>query len=322
MSRIVIFGAGSATLDLLSVLPLEVTVVGLVDNDSGKYGTTFDRWTVRSPAEIHEMGFDFVVVAARRGDVIRRQLIDAGIDRDRILLFYPGYDEALRDEVNRDIDKLNRYLGIGVHRLSLCTMHLWPGRIEDARSCEDDFCRAMTLRLAAARIEDMGVPGAVAELGVYRGDFAQLISQAFPDRRLYLFDTFEGFSPEDVEREIAESLSAPTAHDFTDTNVDLVLSRMLHPQRVILRKGHFPATTSGIDEEFALVSIDVDLYQPTAAGLDYFLPRLSPGGSIFVHDYNNRRFPGVRRAVDEAASRSSRPVVLLPDYAGSAVLPG
>lgn len=35
--------------------------------------------------------------------------------------------------------------------------------------------------------------GCVAEAGVFQGNFAKVINANFPDRKLYLFDTFEGF---------------------------------------------------------------------------------------------------------------------------------
>jgi O-methyltransferase len=43
----------------------------------------------------------------------------------------------------------------------------------------------------------------------------------------------------------------------------------------------------------------VDLYQPTLEGLKFFYPRLSPGGVMLVHDYNNSRYPVVSKAVHE-----------------------
>ena len=51
--------------------------------------------------------------------------------------------------------------------------------------------RAATMRLLAEQILEKEIPGAVAELGVFRGDFAALINAAFPDRVLHLFDTFD-----------------------------------------------------------------------------------------------------------------------------------
>lgn len=46
--------------------------------------------------------------------------------------------------------------------------------------------RTATMRLIAEQINASGVPGDVAELGVYRGDFAVLLNLAFSERRLHL----------------------------------------------------------------------------------------------------------------------------------------
>ena len=51
----------------------------------------------------------------------------------------------------------------------------------------------------------------------------------------------------------------------------------------------FPVTLEGLEDRFAFVSLDVDLYQPTAAGLKYFYPRLVNGGCTLIQGYNNRR---------------------------------
>jgi O-methyltransferase len=319
--RILPFGTGSALSDLLGVLPPEVTVVGLCDNDPRKQGTEILGYRVYSPDSLGELNFDFVVVTARSGEAIRKQLVAKGLEHERILLFYPGFDPDLRNAVNRDVDALNRHLGIGLHRLSLCTMQLWPRPASDTAVSEDDFCRTMSLRLAAERIMQKNVPGAIAELGVYRGELAALLNSLFRDRTLYLFDTFEGFSQNDLSPEREGKLSQAAAGDFQDTNVELVMARMAHPEKVIVRKGYFPATADGLDDTFAFVSLDVDLHKPMAAGLEFFYPRLSKGGCIFVHDYSNRRYNGVRAAVEAFSDTTGAPVVLLPDFAGTAVLP-
>ncbi|MBO6178027.1 MAG: hypothetical protein J6O04_02490 [Selenomonadaceae bacterium] len=65
--------------------------------------------------------------------------------------------------------------------------------------------------------------------------------------------------------------------------------------------GVFPDTIQDSDkkEKYAFVSLDPDLYAPILAGLEYFVPRLVPGGEIFVHDYFSAEDPGVKRAVSE-----------------------
>ena len=78
----------------------------------------------------------------------------------------------------------------------------------------------------------------------------------------------------------------------------------------------------GLEEErYAVVSLDADLYAPTLAGLEYFVPRMSPGGAIFLHDYNSLQFDGVRLAVRDY-EQTHGPLTMLPlsDLHGTAVL--
>lgn len=181
--------------------------------------------------------------------------------------------------------------------------------------------RAATMRMLAEEIRERNVPGDVAELGVYRGEFAALINAAFPDRMLHLFDTFEGFAPQDVEVEQALGFSRAQAGDFSGTTQQLVLGRMLHPEQAVLHKGYFPDTfVPCIDKQFAFVSIDADLYAPTAAALPLFWARLSPGGAIIVHDYDSAQFPGAGKAVREFCARENIRAIPLCDLHASALL--
>lgn len=47
-------------------------------------------------------------------------------------------------------------------------------------------------------------------------------------------------------------------------------------------------------DTFCFVNIDVDLYQPTKDALEFFIQKLSKGGYIFIHDYNNYGYRGIR----------------------------
>lgn len=182
--------------------------------------------------------------------------------------------------------------------------------------------RGATFRRIADRISQRGIQGALAELGTYRGDFAWQLNDRFPDRTLYLFDTFEGFDERDVRMEREKSNAKASPRDFSATCDHDVLTRMPYEERVVIRKGYFPETTEGLEaESFALVSIDVDLYAPTIAGLTFFWPRLVSGGAILLHDYNSLQFSGVRRALDDyEAAHGMLPVVPLSDLHGTAVI--
>lgn len=182
--------------------------------------------------------------------------------------------------------------------------------------------RSATLKQIARRLHEQKVPGHIAELGVYKGDTAWKLNALFPDRKLFLFDTFEGFDPRDIRKEEEYGCSHAKKGDFSDTSEQAVLSRLPFPENAILRRGYFPDTASGLEKEtYALVSLDADLYAPLFAGLEYFCPRLAPGGMILLHDYNNERFEGARRAVDDYEKRHHR-LMLVPlcDLHGSAVI--
>jgi O-methyltransferase len=181
-----------------------------------------------------------------------------------------------------------------------------------------DYVRDGTLELICREIDEAAIPGALAELGVFRGDFAWLMSTHLPDRPVHLFDTFEGFAEAEVKQDehLVEAFL-----DFSATDPASVHARFSRPEQVTLHVGRFPETTEGVEEErFALVSIDADLYAPILSGLRWFYPRLSPGGAILVHDFNNAAFGGAKRAVREFQAESGATVIPLPDWGGTGVV--
>jgi len=181
--------------------------------------------------------------------------------------------------------------------------------------------RAATMRLLAEQIHEEGISGAAAELGVFRGEFAALINAAFPDRPIHLFDTFEGFSEKDIALEREQGLSRARTGDFSDTAESLVAERLPFPARAVFHKGWFPDSFSSCTEEtFAFVSIDADLYAPTAAALPLFWERLSPGGVLLVHDVNSTQFSGAGKAVWAFCRENGLLPMPVCDLHGSVVL--
>ena len=61
--------------------------------------------------------------------------------------------------------------------------------------------RNATLKRLAERIHGQGLQESIAELGVFKGDTAWKLNALFPQQRLYLFDTFQGFDPRDIKEE-------------------------------------------------------------------------------------------------------------------------
>lgn len=171
-----------------------------------------------------------------------------------------------------------------------------------------DRIRFYNIWLQADRIINESIPGDFAELGVYKGETARVIHLCAPERKLHLFDTFEGFPPDDLTEETGKA-SGYTSQHFADTSEEKVINHIGDHPNLIFHKGYFPASTAGLEnEKFAFVSMDADLHNPTRAGLEFFYPRLSEGGIILIHDYNSD-WPKLVNAVDVfCASVNSRPI--------------
>ena len=288
--RLYVWGTGCAAGELMDHRLNTQELCGFVESD--KRQESFLELPMLSPETLAERDFDLILVASRHAAAIAARAEAAGIPADKLLFLK---DNWLLSDRNRSYEAAAAVLRpetLRALRKAPCIMPepLWAADSRlDERELENDPVRIRTLEALCNRLAD--VPGAAAELGVYRGSFARCINALLPDRRLYLFDTFEGFD----ENESAE-------HGLREANqnnsLTQVLSLLPHPEQACIRKGLFPDTTAGLEEErFALVSLDVDLEESTLTGLRWFLPRMNPGGYLLLHDYNNPALPGVKAAL-------------------------
>lgn len=151
------------------------------------------------------------------------------------------------------------------------------------------------------------------------GEVAAILHALDPGRDLHLFDTFTGFPASDLEGETGEAATYTTDH-FSDVNLKRLYEMFENKEKIHVYKGYFPDTIKELHEkQFALVNLDADLYKPTKAALDFFYPCLSPGGVIFIHDYNYK-WPGIIKAVDEFVVNIPENIVLMPDVDSTVVI--
>lgn len=173
---------------------------------------------------------------------------------------------------------------------------------ENLDSDQWDYVRFRTLELLATEIRSNQSLGSVAEVGVFRGDFASEINRLFPKRKLYLFDTFEGFEEKDIRKEIEKGRVSPgfckLIPSFAETSVNLVIEKMPFPKNCVVCKGRFPESAKNIikKEIFCLVSIDLDFYESTLDALFCFYPQIVTNGYILLHDYNHDELSGPKQA--------------------------
>lgn len=177
------------------------------------------------------------------------------------------------------------------------------------------YCiRYSTIALAITNLNTEGIDGNFAELGVFRGNTSKIIHMIDPNRKFYLFDTFEGFPNEHLENKQDKR--------FQNTNIEIVKKSIGNLKNIIIRKGIFPETAKGLENEsFSFVLTNVDLYIPTYSGLEFFYPRMVSGGYIFIHDYNNPQVfrAGVYRAVNDFMKDKPERFIELPDIFSSVV---
>ena len=273
MKKYLIFGAGNLGYVLAAELAQSGEVIGFLDNDANKWGSVVNGIPV--------LGNTSVLNKIHFDEIVIASTMH--------------FDEIKQSCLNAGVDesKFNREI---LTRLTV--------EIQARINYLQDFANLHG---------DEHKEACVAEGGVYQGMFSQEINKYFPDRTLYLFDTFEGFDRRDVAVEIDRGLSNVKEKYYSETSADLVLSRLPHKENVVIRKGYFPETVAGLENEsFLFVNLDFDLYTPILAGLEFFYPRLIDGGVILVHDYFTKFYHGVEKAVAEFENRLGEKLIKTP----------
>ncbi len=168
-----------------------------------------------------------------------------------------------------------------------------------------------------------GLDGDIVECGCYRGLSSWMIcatlneeNGGFDGTGYHIFDSFAGLSEPAVEDTIT-----------TETTDGVRLSQMMrkgifaYPEEKVRRNlaafpgiayhaGWLPQSLTGIPERrYRFVHLDVDLFDPTLGALEYFYPRLVPGGLIVSDDY---RWPGARKAFDLFRDKHAATLEILP----------
>ena len=141
-----------------------------------------------------------------------------------------------------------------------------------------------------------GLPGDVAEVGVYKGGTARLLAKVFEStgKTIHLFDTFSGMPISDPSKDVHKE------GDFSDTSLEVVKTYLHDCENVCFYQGLFPATSKPVVKStFCLIHIDVDIYQSAMDCCKFFYPRMEKGGIMIFDDYGILDCPGIKTAVDE-----------------------
>ena len=154
-----------------------------------------------------------------------------------------------------------------------------------------------TGRLIRAR----GIEGATAECGSRYGKSSFFLLRGLddPDRSHHIFDSFAGLSDSKVEDVARDGIKTWQAGQMS-VDEETCRAQLASFAQCEFHAGWIPERFADVaDRRFAVVHIDVDLYEPTRDALEFFWPRLSPGGVIVSDEYGLATCPGVTRAFDE-----------------------
>ncbi len=192
-------------------------------------------------------------------------------------------------------------------------------------SKNQDYMQQVTARETEILLQELtktlknNVPGDVVEFGCYKADTSVLYQKllesmgyggAFqPENQaarasqkiLWLYDSFEGL-PAKTREDNSAAGDAFQAGELLVTKREVIEKfKKMGLKLPKIKKAFFDDLDIiyDIPEKISYTFLDGDLYQSIKTSLHLVADKMSPGGVIIVHDYNNPELPGSARAVDE-----------------------
>ena len=166
----------------------------------------------------------------------------------------------------------------------------------------------------------LDVQGVIIECGVLFGGglmswahFSSILEPSNHQRRIFGFDTFEGF-PNVSENDISKSSSefCRNGELNVDSEEDLKIGINIYDknrffnnvEKVKLIRGNVLNTVPEFLNNnqqivISLLYLDFDIYEPTKFCLEKFIPRMTKGSIIAFDQLNNPQWPGETKAVFE-----------------------
>jgi O-methyltransferase len=172
----------------------------------------------------------------------------------------------------------------------------------DRRSADRKYFLRSLLALAD------GLPGDTVECGIWTGASSWFICRHFAgaDKIHHGFDSFEGLpEPGVVDGDYWRE------GDFSTTEAAARANLAQFPAQ--LYRGWIPHRFEEVaDRSFCFVHVDVDLYEPTRDAIEFFYPRVVPGGVMLFDDYGSVASPGATKAIDDFMADRPEPLIHVP----------
>lgn len=173
--------------------------------------------------------------------------------------------------------------------------------------------RLQALVTALGSLDNAQIAGDVVECGVYRGANIILTRMVSPDRVCWLYDTFDGMTEPDPDKDISY-IGRPAIASYErkqlvgakwarasreEVEANIRHFGLFDLSKLVFVEGDVRKTlTNGlVPERIALLYVDVDWYDSTKICLEKLYPFLVRGGILFLDDYGH--WKGAQRAVNE-----------------------
>ena len=192
-------------------------------------------------------------------------------------------------------------------------------------SKNQDYMQQVTARETEILLQELkktlnnNVPCDVVEFGCYKADTSVLYQKLLESmghggsiqsenqanqtsqKMLWLYDSFEGL-PAKTREDNSAAGDAFQAGELLVTKREVIEKfKKMGLKLPKIKKAFFDDLDIiyDIPEKISYAFLDGDLYQSIKTSLRLVTDKMSQGGVIIVHDYNNPELPGSARAVDE-----------------------
>ncbi len=193
-------------------------------------------------------------------------------------------------------------------------------QVKDITMCSN--ARLRGLHNAVRHVVAQDISGDIVECGTARGGSAALMGLTLKlleddQRKLWVFDTFEGLPPptsDDPDFEIANLYTGRCRGSLEDVTASF--TELGIQDQALFIKGLFQETLPGAAvDRIAVLHLDGDWYESVKSCLDLLYDKVVEGGIIQIDDYGF--WKGARKAVDEFfEKRSIAPRLKHLDYSG------
>ena len=219
---------------------------------------------------------------------------------------------------------INRILGLAGFRIDRISPAVAPVRllrdvgpeINEVITRVSPFTMTFPERIAAvcesvSHLVKHGIAGDLVECGVWKGGsimaaILTLIRLGDVDRKVYLYDTYEGMTspgqndvaPNGIHAGVFGDVAGGWCFSPLEEVQRNINSTGYPPEKINFIKGKVEETIPGVmPEKIALLRLDTDWYESTRHELVHLFPLIVDGGIIIIDDYGY--WQGCRKAVDE-----------------------